>query len=177
MNKEVVVLRYGHRYHRDLRVTSHCCLVARAFGAKKIIIQGDEDKSLRESVDSVSKNWGAGFELEFRSTWRKVLIEYKKKGFKIVHLTMYGESINKIENEFKKINKILVIIGSQKVERDVYFESDYNVSITTQPHSEIAALAVCLDRIFERKEIEKKFKNAKIRIIGSAKGEKKIIRT
>ena len=69
--KEVVVLRYGHRYHRDLRVTSHCCLVARALGAKKIIIQGDEDKSIRESVENINEKWGKGFKLEFNESWKK----------------------------------------------------------------------------------------------------------
>jgi len=47
MEKNVAVLRYGHRPYRDLRVTTHCCLVARALGAEKIVIQGCEDPALK----------------------------------------------------------------------------------------------------------------------------------
>ena len=34
----IAVLRIGHRINRDKRITTHCALVARAFGAKKIFI-------------------------------------------------------------------------------------------------------------------------------------------
>ena len=59
VGQEIAVLRYGHRLVRDYRVTSHCCLVARAFGAKKVIIAGDEDPSIKESVEDITKD-GAG---------------------------------------------------------------------------------------------------------------------
>ena len=34
----IIVLRIGHRIGRDKRITTHVALVARAFGANKIII-------------------------------------------------------------------------------------------------------------------------------------------
>ena len=57
--------------------------------------------------------------------------------------------------KIKKEQKIAVLIGSQKVEREVYEKVDYNIAITHQPHSEIAALAIFLDRYQEGKELEK----------------------
>lgn len=45
---QIVILRYGHRDIRDYRVTSHCALVARAFGAEKIIIEGNPDEQIKK---------------------------------------------------------------------------------------------------------------------------------
>ena len=168
----IVVLRYGHRDVRDYRVTTHCCLVARALGAEKVIIEGNEDQSIRESVEGVTAKWGAGFALEGSLSWRKTSTDYKKKGFFVVHLTMYGLPLQKQVGKIRKKKKILVIIGSQKVIGEVYQKADLNISVTQQPHSEIAALAVALDRIQDGKELEKKFKNAKITIVPQEKGKK-----
>lgn len=172
MGREIVVLRYGHRLVRDYRVTSHCCLVARAFGAKKIIIAGDEDKSIIESVEDVSKRWGGGFRVEFTGSWRKTLAEFRKKGFFLVHLTMYGLQLQKEEKRLGQKKKLLIVIGSQKVEKGVYEQSDANIAVTSQPHSEIAALAVALDRIQKGQELALRFPKAEISIVPQAKGKK-----
>ncbi|MBN1941199.1 MAG: tRNA (cytidine(56)-2'-O)-methyltransferase [Candidatus Diapherotrites archaeon] len=169
---EIVVLRYGHRDYRDLRVTSHCCLVARAFGAKKIIIEGNTDESIVKTVEGVNKNWGSNFKVEFSDSWKKVLKEYKNKKFFAVHLTMYGVPIQKAVQKIRRHNKLLIIIGSQKVVAEVYQQANLNVSVTTQPHSEIAALAVALDKMQKGKELEKRFPKAKIRIVPQEKGKK-----
>ena len=170
--QEIAVLRYGHRLVRDYRVTSHCCLVARAFGAKKVIIAGDEDPSIKESVKDVVKRWGGPFKIEFTESWRKTLTKFRKKGFFVVHLTMYGLQLQKEEKKIGKKKQILIVIGSQKVEKEVYEESDANISVTGQPHSEIAALAVALDRIQKGKELDKRFSKSKIKIIPQKKGKK-----
>lgn len=172
MVKEIVVLRYGHRHVRDYRVTSHCCLVARAFGAKKIEVIGEKDPKIEETMKSMNSRWGRGASLEFYDSWKKRIEFYRKKGFGIVHLTMYGLPIQKIEKKIRDVDKLLVIIGSQKVEREVYGLADYNISVTLQPHSEIAALAVVLDRIQEGKELSKTFPKAKISIEPAEHGKK-----
>ncbi|MDD5163212.1 MAG: tRNA (cytidine(56)-2'-O)-methyltransferase [Candidatus ainarchaeum sp.] len=169
---EIAVLRYGHRDIRDYRVTTHCCLVSRALGASKIIVEGNEDQNIRKSVEGVTKNWGSGFEIEFTDSWRKTITEYKKKKFFVMHLTMYGLPLQKQIRRMRKNKKILVIIGSQKVTAEVYQKADQNISVTQQPHSEIAALAIALDWLQKGKELEKKFKNPKIKIIPQEKGKK-----
>jgi tRNA (cytidine56-2'-O)-methyltransferase len=160
--KQVVVLRYGHRMGRDDRVSTHCCLVARAFGAERIIIIGKKDEKIKDTVEKLCERWGGLFSIEFANSWREELQRLKAQGFKAVHLTMYGKPLQHVIKDIKKCNKIVVIIGSKKVEIGVYEESDYNVAITKQPHSEIAALAVFLDWYFEGKELDKKFEDAKI---------------
>ncbi|HEC95703.1 MAG TPA: tRNA (cytidine(56)-2'-O)-methyltransferase, partial [Euryarchaeota archaeon] len=56
----IAVLRIGHRPQRDKRITTHVCLVARAFGADGIFIWR-EDKKIKETLDDVVKAWGGDF--------------------------------------------------------------------------------------------------------------------
>jgi len=95
MGKDVVVLRYGHRHVRDYRVTSHCCLVARAFGAEKIVIHGEKDDSIEKTIEGIKRHWGGAFSVEFTESWKKTVEEHKKQGFYVVHATMYGIPIEK----------------------------------------------------------------------------------
>jgi tRNA (cytidine56-2'-O)-methyltransferase len=84
---------------------------------------------------------------------------------------MYGLPLGKTLAKIRKNKKILIIIGSQKVEKEVYEIADLNVAVGSQPHSEIAALAVALHEIEKGKELLKTFKNAKIRISPNARGK------
>ncbi|MEM2794952.1 MAG: hypothetical protein QXY49_03760, partial [Thermofilaceae archaeon] len=69
---------------------------------------------------------------------------------------------------------ILVVVGAEKVPADVYKLADFNVAIGNQPHSEVAALAVFLDRLYGGKELLKKFKGGRLVIIPSLRGKKVI---
>jgi len=169
---KIEVLRMGHRIIRDIRVTTHCALVARAFGAEKIIIVGEEDKTIEKTVKSVASAWGGNFKIKFSSDLKKEIKEKKKEKFTLVHLTMYGEKLNEKIEEIKKKEKICLMVGAEKVPPWIYSESDYNISIGTQPHSEIAALAITLHEIFRGNELNKKFSKAKIKIIPQKKGKK-----
>ena len=84
---------------------------------------------------------------------------------------MYGEDINKINSKIQKEEGILVVVGAEKVPRDIYEKADYNVSIGTQPHSEISALAILLDRIQQGEQFNKKFSDSKRVIIPSKSGK------
>jgi tRNA (cytidine56-2'-O)-methyltransferase len=73
--------------------------------------------------------------------------------------------------EIRDAGKILVVVGAEKVPGEVYGLSDWNISITSQPHSEIASLAVFLDRLFGGSELSAEFPGAKIRIVPCGKGK------
>ncbi len=169
---KVEVLRIGHRIIRDVRVTTHCALVARAFGAEKIIVTGEEDKSIEKTVKNVASSWGGNFKIKFSSNLKKEVEKKKKEEFTIVHLTMYGEKLEKKIKELRGKKKICLVAGAEKVPAWIYSESDYNISVGTQPHSEIASLAITLHEIFGGKELTKKFSKAKIKIIPQKKGKK-----
>ena len=166
----ISVLRLGHRRSRDARISTHCGLVARAFGAEKIIYTGEKDEKLLESINKVVENWGGPFEASYEKSWKKVLTSFD--GVK-VHLTIYGEPIQDTLSKIKQAEKdMLVVVGGSKVPGEVYRMVDYNVGVTQQPHSEIAALAVFLDGYQNGKELDKKFTGNKLEIEPMKKGKK-----
>jgi tRNA (cytidine56-2'-O)-methyltransferase len=71
---------------------------------------------------------------------------------------------------------VLIVVGAEKVPGEVYGLADYNVSVTTQPHSEISSLALFLDRLFEGKELNREYPDAKIRIEPVKAGKKTVER-
>ena len=165
----IEILRIGQRVVRDDRVTTHVALVARALGASKIYMN-EVDPDIENTIKKMNETWGGNFEIEFFSNWKDV-INTKKNDYKIVHLTMYGEDINTINSKIQKEEEILVVVGAEKVPRGIYEKADYNVSIGTQPHSEISALAILLDRIQKGQQFDKKFSDSKRVIIPSKNGK------
>jgi len=157
------ILRIGHRPFRDQRITTHCCLVARSFGADKIIYSGEKDQKLEEGMKKIVNNWGGKFQISYEKNWKKLIEEYKKK-FLIVHLTMYGLPIQKTISRIRKYKKLLIIVGGEKVPGEVYNYADHNIAVTSQPHSEVSGLALLLHEYFKGRELDKRFTNAKIRI-------------
>ena len=162
----IIVFRYGHRAFRDVRVTTHCALVSRAFGADKLVYYGQKDDSFEESIKKTNGQWGGKFKVEYAEDFISYLLQKKEEGFKIVHLTMFGVNLPEFEPYFKKLkNKDVVIFaGAEKVPGEVYKIADYNVAVGNQPHSEIAALAVFLDHLHGGKELKKTYKDAKMKI-------------
>ncbi len=173
MSPSVAVLRIGHRLVRDDRTTTHAVLVSRAMGSE-VIYMTDVDDEIKKTLDKVNKRWGGEkeFRLEIIDNWKKILKTWKENGGIVVHLTMYGAPINQKIKEIKELSqRILVIIGAEKVPKEVYFLADYNIAVGSQPHSEIAALAIFLDRIFEGNQFNKSFLDEKMKIIPSDKGK------
>lgn len=164
------MLRLGHRPKRDARVTTHVCLVARAFGAD-IVYVTPPDQKIKETMDDVVKRFGGNFRTELVESWREVMKSWKGV---IVHLTMYGIHIDDALREIPKEVDLLIVVGAEKVPGEVYKMANYNVAIGNQPHSEVAALAVFLDRYLEGKGLRKKF-DGEIEIVPQRFG-KKVIR-
>ena len=148
MHMEIEVLRIGQRVVRDDRVTTHVALVARSFGAHKIYMN-EVNSEIEKTISDINKTWGGNFKIEIISEWKKIIKERKNAGVKIVHLTMYGQNINNVEMKIRNEGKILIVVGAEKVPREIYEMADYNVAVGNQPHSEISALSVLLDRIHQ----------------------------
>ncbi len=167
---KVYVLRIGHRPQRDKRVTTHVGLVARAFGANGFILGDICDKNIVESLRRIQRDWGGSITIECGVDSRKYTEEWKKNGGEIIHLTMYGLHIDSIIEDIRESNRPkLVIVGAEKVPAFFYQIADYNVAIGNQPHSEVAALAVFLDRLFGGEELRIEYPNARKKIIPSSR--------
>jgi len=167
---KIEVLRIGQRVIRDDRVTTHVALVARSFGAQKIYMN-EVNPEIKQTISSINKTWGGNFKIEIILEWKKIIKEKKNAGVKIVHLTMYGQSINSVETKIRNEDKILIVVGAEKVPREIYELADYNVAVGNQPHSEISALGILLDRIHEGKQFELKFDNPERVIIPQEQGK------
>ncbi len=173
MHREIYVLRIGHRPARDKRITTHVALIARAFGAKGIFISGLKDEKIEGTVKKVVREWGGSFTIKTGVNWKEIVMQWKKEGGEIIHLTMYGLPLPDLTEKVKRSSrKKLVIVGGEKVPGEVFKLADYNISVTLQPHSECGSLAVFLDRFFEGRELKMEFENAKIRVVPQEKGKK-----
>ncbi|MEM2147594.1 MAG: tRNA (cytidine(56)-2'-O)-methyltransferase [Candidatus Bathyarchaeia archaeon] len=175
--QKVFVLRWGHRPKRDLRLTTHVALTARALGACGFILSDIKDEKVEATVEKIVKNWGGQFYFAMGIPWREIVKKWKAEGGVVVHLTAYGENIqtSDVLQRIKATGKnVLVIVGSQKVPGEFFSEtvSDFNVAVGNQPHSECASLAVFLDRFFEGKTLAKNFENARLIIIPQKHGKK-----
>lgn len=166
----IEVLRIGQRLVRDDRVTTHVALVSRAFGAERIFMN-EVNPEIKDTVEKINKTWGGKFEVEFIDKWKTVVKKKKEENFKIIHLSMYGQNINNVQEELQKEKNLLIVVGAEKVPREIYELADYNVGVGSQPHSEISALAILLDRIQKGNQFEKDFANAKRKIIPTKNGK------
>ena len=86
---------------------------------------------------------------------------------------MYGMMLDEAIKKIKTEEDVLVVVGAEKVPGFVYELADFNVSIGNQPHSEVAALAIFLDRYNGGRWQEKRF-NGKMKIIPCNNGKKVI---
>jgi tRNA (cytidine56-2'-O)-methyltransferase len=163
----IAVLRIGHRIDRDKRITTHVALVARAFGADSIFIT-TKDEKIKKNIQSVCKRFGGDFQVETGLDPKKIIKSWKGT---IVHLTMYGEELEKTVDHIDTNRDLLIIVGAEKVPPYFYEIADINVSVGNQPHSEVAALALFLDRITKAAWQRKDF-HGNIQIIPCVKGKK-----
>ncbi len=85
---------------------------------------------------------------------------------------MYGihvdDTIEQIRNSSQPK---LIVVGGPKVPAAIYKLADYNVAVGHQPHSEVAALSIFLDRLFLGQELHLKFPDAQLQIIPSTEGK------
>jgi len=170
---DIYVLRLGHRPSRDKRISTHVALTARALGAKGIYVS-TKDPELEDSVRDVARRFGGDFQIKTGVRWKTFLKEFE--GTK-VHLTMYGVHVDDAVPLIKRAMKeqMLIVVGAEKVPPEVYQESDFNVAVGNQPHSEVAALAIFLDRLTEGSGLRTEFEG-KMQVLPCERGKRVINR-
>lgn len=134
---------------------------------------GNCDPSVSKTALETQYYWGKGLIFYSCGTGIRGVVEtLKNNGYRLVHLTMYGAPLNQVLDKLEKEKRLAVIVGAEKVPRELYEVSDYNVSVGNQPHSEVAALAVFLDRLYNGRELYRKLEGAKLSIEPSHKGKR-----
>jgi tRNA (cytidine56-2'-O)-methyltransferase len=168
---EVAVLRLGHRPGRDDRMTTHVGLTARALGADRVIFPADATDAV-ETAREVTDRFGGPFGVETTDT---PAADIRGWAGSVVHLTMYGERVQDRVDDARAAHRegpLLVVVGAEKVPFEVYEAADWNLAVTGQPHSEVAALAVFLDRLFEGRELDREWEEADRRVVPQATGKR-----
>jgi tRNA (cytidine56-2'-O)-methyltransferase len=168
----IFILRIGHRVFRDSRVTTHVCLTARALGADGVIIADQEDKVVESTIRDVTERFGGPFEIQSGKPWKHAIRDWKGAGGRVVHLTAYGLPLPKMLPEIQdKDEDILIVVGSEKMPGEIFKLADWNISVTNQPMSEVAALAIFLDWFEQHREFEREFLKAQVQIVPSRIGK------
>jgi tRNA (cytidine56-2'-O)-methyltransferase len=162
----ITVLRMGHRPERDKRITTHVCLTARAFGCDRAVIAERDDRVV-EAVRDVVARFGGPFEVQSGVPYRPLL---KDPTATKVHLTMYGLPMRDVLPRLPTEGDLVVVVGAEKVPREVYDLADHNVAVGNQPHSEVAALAVFLYALRGEGAFAKRFDGA-LEVEPSARGK------
>ncbi len=168
----IEVLRLGHRPQRDKRVTTHVALTARALGARRVRIAESDDQVVR-SVGSVARRFGGEFTIESSTGWKGPIKAWKESGGQVVHLTMYGRPLSEaVRAILDRGTDVLAVVGAEKVPADLYDLADENVAVGNQPHSEVAALALLMDRLRQGAWEQDPFPDAELRVIPSTRGKR-----
>ncbi|MFY4813169.1 tRNA (cytidine(56)-2'-O)-methyltransferase [Haloarcula sp. AONF1] len=157
-SQQVTVLRLGHRPGRDERMTTHVGLTARALGADKVVL-ANAARNQADTVIDITDRFGGPFDVASTEEPKRLIRDFEGR---VVHLTMYGEPVQEVEDDVREAHSddpLLVVVGAEKVPFEVYEHADWNVGVTNQPHSEVASLAVFLDRLFEGRELDREWEN------------------
>ena len=134
-----------------------------------MIYSGDEDPRLEEGIRDTVKRWGGEFEIEYESNWRRVVKQWEGN---IVHLTMYGLPVQDAAPVIRESKEpLLIVVGGPKVPRDMYENATWNVSVTTQPHSEVSALALFMYLLEPEMALRHEFSGGSISITPSERGK------
>ncbi len=173
----IIILRLGHRIQRDQRITTHVALTARALGAEGMLLDSD-DSGIEKSLNEAAARWGGSFYVRRITSWKSEIKKWKEAGGKVLHLTMYGvnlpDAIPQIAVEAKSL---MIVVGAEKVPPEMYELADWNVAVGNQPHSEVAALAIVLDRLMaiEGKDaLKTQFAGGEIEIVPKKRGKEVI---
>ena len=166
-----MILRMGHRIPRDQRITTHVCLTARALGANGIYVSDSHDSQLADTVKKVVEEFGGKFTVETGVPWKSTIVNWKKSRGRVIHLTAYGLPLQDVIKEIRstKSDK-LIVVGAEKMPGEVFQLADWNVAVTNQPISEVSALGIFLDWLYDH-QMREEFPGARKRILPSEHGK------
>lgn len=167
----VTVVRLGHRPGRDERTTTHVALVARAFGADRVIVPDSAGHVTETVADIATRFGGEGFDID---EVQNPLQWLERCDEPICHLTMYGLPVQELVDDVQahtNAGSLTIAVGGGKVPGDLYEWATWNVAITNQPHSEIAALAVFMDRLTDGSALETTWEDGAYEVIPTESGK------
>ena len=85
-----------------------------------------DDAKVADSIADVAKRFGGDYFCENDVKWKSCINNFKREGGKVVHLTMYGLRLQDVIADIRQEEKVLVVVGAEKVPGDLYELADYN---------------------------------------------------
>ena len=141
---------------------------------------GGDASSQISSVRSLGNAWGGSFSVVQKVSPLRIISEWKKDGGRVINLSMYGEDMRAPMSELYHVyytlgQPLLVVVGSSKVDGKVYQASDFNLAVTHSPHSEVAALAIFLEKLLGNRAWGRRKPESRIKILSALKTKGGII--
>lgn len=130
------------------------------------------DPELADRVALLGGGWGGTFKVVGVDDWKK---EVRSFDGTVVHLTMYGQPLVRVLPKLQQSRRILLVVGGAKVPPDLYRLANLNVAVGHQPHSEVAAVAVVLDRLLGIPG-PRRWRGARRSVVPRARGKKVVVR-
>ena len=161
----IIVLAIGKPKYESM---VDICLTARALGASSVVLTSSShemNSKLKRFCNSVTNRWGGNFSVQFVSNWKSYIST--KTNYKTVYLTRYGIPIQKQQYSIRSYKNILLIISTDKERPELNKISDFNISITAQPHSSIASMAIFLNMYYAGRELSLNFSKAQYKVVPS----------
>ncbi len=106
--------------------------------------------------------------MAFQSDYKKVLDS--ASNYKKVYLTRYGTPLQGVLYSMRTYRNLFLIVTEQEAFKTMFSYADFGVSITDQPHSSSAAVAIFLHEFYSGRELAMHFENARYKIVPSSRG-------
>jgi tRNA (cytidine56-2'-O)-methyltransferase len=141
------------------------CLTSRALGAAEITFIGKKDNRLVRQVNDLNKKWGGKFKVQFAKNYKDFLKSTTK--YKKIYLTRYGLPLQEKSYTIKTYTNIVLIVAlmDKNEINSIYKFSDFNISVSSQPHCAAAAIAIFLHEFYNGRELAMHFENAKYKLV------------
>ena len=147
------------------------CLIARAFGASGIVFTSNDKKLAAKSqrfCRDICDKWGGSFSVSFTNSWKDYI--KSKRNYKTIYLTRYGIPIRQAEYALRTYKNMLIIVSFSEKIKELYDIADFNISITSQPHTMASSMTALLRTYYRDRELSMHFENAKYKIIPEQHG-------
>lgn len=149
-------------------VNLNMCLTARALGAAEIIFIGRKDQRLPRYMGAVNAKWGGSFKVKFMGRYAEAIKSASR--YAKVNLTRFGVPLKQKIYQLRTYKNILLIVSLKDEAGPIHRLSDFNISISSQPHSCTASIAVFLHEFYNGRELAMHFENARFKVIPKERG-------
>lgn len=139
------------------------CLTSRALGASEITFIGRKDPRLVRSINTINRNWGGKFRVSFVKSYDEIMSN-SKKSIKI-YLTRYGAPLQGKSQTIRTYKSIILIVTLKDNVKQIHDTSDFNISVSSQPHSSSGAVAIFLHEYYKGRELAMHFENARYKLV------------